>query len=242
MGKQTEVRICDVAWLPASSAKGERRPVYHFLISVGFPKIWQSAYFHIYISWFSHTEEELVLKCQSAGLEQVGAAPFLLRSVEAGLERRRGHWAGSLPVGSSLGLRGSVHALRCKQSSEHPPSQPAGSALILESASGVGLLRTKVSTVFRGGECIVQTLYNVASAWWARSTWHIFILCQKSTASPPFMPARGTEWQPKRSLRNSKSVTFNSCCAACDPRKTPSVFHSASVSTSVGAEARSHSW
>lgn len=158
VGKQAKVRFCDAAWLRASSAKGERRPIYHFLLSVGFPKTWQSVYFHIYISWFSHSEEELVLKCQSAGLEQVGAAPFLPQGVEAGLERRRGHWAGSLPVGSSSGLRSSMHALHCKQSSEHPPRQPAVSALILESASGVCLLHMKVSTVFCGGECIVQTL------------------------------------------------------------------------------------
>lgn len=90
VGKQAKVRIWGVAWLPASPAKGERRSIYHFLLSVGFPKIWQPVYFHIYRSWVSHTEEELVLKCQSAGLEQVGAVPFLRQSVEAGLERRRG--------------------------------------------------------------------------------------------------------------------------------------------------------
>lgn len=51
-----------------------------------------------------------------------------------------------------------------KQSSEHPPSQPAVSALILELAFGACLLRMMDSTVFHGGECTVQTLYNEASA------------------------------------------------------------------------------
>lgn len=62
-------------------------------------------------------------------------------------------------------LSGAMHALQCKQSSKHPPSQPAVSALILESASGVCFLHMMVSTMFHGGECIVQMLYNVVSAW-----------------------------------------------------------------------------
>lgn len=53
-------------------------------------------------------------------------------------------------------LSGAMHALQCKQSSEHPPSQPAESALILESASGVCFLHTMVSAMFHGGGCTVQ--------------------------------------------------------------------------------------
>lgn len=148
----------------ASSAKGERRPMYHFLRSVGFPKIWQSVYFHIYISWFSHTEEELVLKCQSAGLQQVGAVPYLQQGMEAGLARRRGS-ALDLSTCGLGALTASKYTLQCKRSSEHPLRQPTVYSLTSESASGACLLHTMLSTVFHGGACAVQTLCNVASAW-----------------------------------------------------------------------------
>lgn len=86
-------------------------------------------------------------------------------------------------------LSGAMHALQCKQSPEHPPSQPAVSALILESASGVCFLHMMVSTVFHGGECTVQNAVQCGLSMVSQK--HVTDV-SKETASPPFMPTQET--------------------------------------------------